>query len=158
MARFRSGVLIDDSEWKKMKRRILTAEKQTADIGFFENAYYGPENDNLPVALVAQWNEEGTGIPMRSFIRAGFIQTLQKNDWFNEEIERQLNLVALGKKTMRQVYAQMAPQLVELMKQEIIQFDSPGNAPLTISLKGKDDPLRDSDTMLNSVEWRKGTK
>jgi hypothetical protein len=157
MARTKNGVISDDSEWKKMKKRILAAAKVTADVGFFDS-YYGPENDNLPVSLVAQWNEEGAGIPMRSFIRAGFIQTLKKNPWFNEEIERQLNLVATGKKTMKQVYSQMGPQLVKLMQEEIIKFDNPGNAPLTISLKGKDDPLRDSDTMLNSVEWQQGNK
>lgn len=59
---------------------------------------------------------------------------------------------------INQLLSSLGPELAQIMKQEIIQFSSPRNAPLTISLKGKDDPLRDSDTMLNAVDWKLGNK
>lgn len=146
----------DTSVWKKLKKNLQDIDKKVVQVGFFDT-YYGPENDNLPVATVAMWNEEGEGIPMRSFIRAGFMETIKKSNSFNEQVYYKIGLVAEGKMNMKQLLSSLGPELAQVMKQEIISFSSPRNAPLTISLKGKDDPLRDSDTMLNAVDWKLGT-
>ena len=147
----------DTSGWKRVRKSLQDIDKKVVQVGFFDT-YYGPENDNLPVATVAMWNEEGEGVPMRSFIRAGFIETLKKSNEFNEQIYYKIGLVAEGKMNINQLLSSLGPELAQMMKQEIIQFSSPRNAPLTISLKGKDDPLRDSDTMLNAVDWKLGNK
>lgn len=150
-------IIKDTSAWKAIRKNLQDVSKKVAQVGFFDT-YYGPENDNLPVAQVAQWNEEGEGIPMRSFIRAGFIETLKKDSKFNEQVFYKMGLVAEGKMNMEQLLSSLGPELALMMKKEIIEFKTPRNAPLTISLKGKDDPLRDSDTMLNAVDWRIGSK
>lgn len=147
----------DTSVWKSIKKNLQDIDKKVVQTGFFDT-YYGPENDNLPVATVAMWNEEGEGIPMRSFIRAGFIETLKKSSEFNEKVYYKLGLVAEGKMNINQLLSSLGPELVQIMRQEIIDFSTPRNAPLTVSLKGKDDPLRDTDTMLNAVDWKLGTK
>lgn len=147
----------DTSVWKKVRKNLQDIDKKVTQVGFFDT-YYGPENDNLPVATVAMWNEEGEGVPMRSFIRAGFIETLKKSNEFNEQVYYKIGLVAEGKMNINQLLSSLGPELAQIMKQEIIQFSSPRNAPLTISLKGKDDPLRDSDTMLIAVDWKLGNK
>lgn len=147
----------DTSVWKGIKKNLQDIDKKVVQTGFFDT-YYGPENDNLPVATVAMWNEEGEGIPMRSFIRAGFIETLKKSSEFNEKVYYKLGMVAEGKMNINQLLSSLGPELVQMMRQEIIDFDNPRNAPLTVSLKGKDDPLRDTDTMLNAVDWKLGTK
>lgn len=147
----------DTSVWKGIRKNLQDIDNKVAQVGFFDT-YYGPENDNLPVATVAMWNEEGEGIPTRSFIRAGFIETLKKSPEFNEKVYYKLGLVAEGKMNINQLLSSLGPELVLIMKQEIIDFKTPRNAPLTIALKGKDDPLRDSDTMLNAVDWKLGTK
>lgn len=147
----------DTSGWKRVRKSLQDIDKKVVQVGFFDT-YYGPENDNLPVATVAMWNEEGEGVPMRSFIRAGFIETLKKSNEFNEQIYYKIGLVAEGKMNINQLLSSLGPELAQMMKQEIIQFSSPRNARLTISLKGKDDPLRDSDTMLNAVDWKLGNK
>lgn len=61
---------------EKARKNLQDIDKKVVQVGFFDT-YYGPENDNLPVATVAMWNEEGEGVQMRSFIRAGFIETLK---------------------------------------------------------------------------------
>lgn len=68
----------DTSGWKRVRKEesLQDIDKKVVQVGFFDT-YYGPENYNLPVATVAMWNEEGEGVPMRSFIRAGFIETLK---------------------------------------------------------------------------------
>lgn len=147
----------DTSGWKRVRKSLQDIDKKVVQVGFFDT-YYGPENYNLPVATVAMWNEEGEGVPMRSFIRAGFIETLKKSNEFNEQVYYKIGLVAEGKMNINQLLSSLGPELAQIMKQEIIQFSSPRNAPLTISLKGKDDPLRDSDTMLNAVDWKLGNK
>lgn len=152
------GYSANTSEWQKIKANIIKAQSKVAQIGFFEGSYYGPENDNLPVATVAMWNEEGDGIPMRSFIRAGFIQTLKRSGKFKAQVTDMFALVAEGKMTMEQFVASIGPELVLAMREEIIKFNDPRNSPYTIAEKGKDDPLRDSDTMLNSVAFKSGIK
>ena len=145
----------DISVWKQVRKNLQDLDKKVDQIGFFDT-YYGPENDNLPVATVAMWNNEGAGIPMRSFMSVDFIEALKKSADFNEKVCYKLGLVAEGKMNMNQFLASLGPDLVKIMKQVITDFKNPKNAPLTISLKGKDDPLRDSDTMLNSVDWKIG--
>lgn len=147
----------DTSVWQGIRKSLRSIDNKVVQVGFFDT-YYGPENDNLPVAQVAQWNEEGEGIPMRSFIRQGFIETLKKSPEFNEQVFYKIGLVAEGKMNMEQLLSSLGPSLALMMKKEIIDFKTPRNSPLTISLKGKDDPLRDSDTMLNAVDWKLGTK
>ena len=51
-------------------------------------------------------------------------------------------------------YTLNGPIFVEYMKKSIRDWKTPGNAPATIAAKGFDNPLQETDTMLNAVEFK----
>lgn len=51
-------ITVDKKVWEKLKKNFLKAEQASIDVGWFQSDRYGPENDNLPMAQVAQWNED----------------------------------------------------------------------------------------------------
>lgn len=153
--RSRNGVIKDTRIWEGIKKNLKEGKHFSVNTGFFDEMY-GPENDSLFVAQVAQWQEEGTDkIPMRPFMRAGFmIKNIEKLDWITPEVKGMINAVALGQMSWNQLYQKLGPVFVEIMKKEIEDWTSPMNAPLTIELKGFNDPLIDTGKMLDSVEYR----
>jgi hypothetical protein len=153
-----SGFIKDDSEWRKMKKNLLKGQQLCSKVGVFDK-FYGPENDNLPVATILMWNEEGNqNMPMRPSIRAGFIPELQKNAWIDQQVINWLNMVMEGKMTWTTFYTKLGPQLADMMQKEIEKWSVPMNAPLTIELKGFNNPLIDSGTMVDSVESQLGRR
>lgn len=156
----KGGYLKDDSQWKKMRKNLDRGKHLAVKVGFFQDSVYGPENDNLTVAQVAQWQEEGTDkIPMRPFIRAGFmIKEIEKHKWITPQIMSWIDDIAMGKLTWTQFYNRLGPIFVQMMQKEIENWRIPMNAPLTVQLKGFNDPLIDTGKMLDSVEYKIGRK
>lgn len=162
-----SGFIKDTRVWDSMKKNLLKGNYKSLDVGFFDEMY-GPENDNLYVAQVAKWQEEGTlredgteKIPERPFfgsnpkIRAGFIPALEKKGLVSKEVCGYLNLIALGKMSWTQMYHKIGPDLVKMLQKEIEDWTIPMNAPMTVDLKGGiNNPLIDTGKMLDSVEYR----
>jgi hypothetical protein len=143
------------AQWDLIKKNLLKNIPEL-NTGFFSNSSYGPENDNLPVAQVAQWNEEGSSTnPTRPFMRVGFGGVLRAGK-LDKNIAAAIKRIADGESPMQSLKI-LGPVFVNEMKQQIIDWDSPSNSPKTIADKGFDDPLRDTDTMLNSVEYRVGS-
>ena len=151
----KSAFIKDDKVWRKMKANLMKAKDSSIKVGFFDE-FYGSENDNLPVAQVAQWQEEGTDkIPMRPFMRAGFmIKNIEKLGWLTPEVKGMISAVALGNMSWNQMYHKLGPVFVKIMQKEIELWQIPMNAPLTVELKGFNNPLIDSGKMLDSVEYR----
>lgn len=145
---------MDDSIWKKMKKQALSSNKEILNLGFFPEDRYGSENDNLPVAQVAQWNEEGTTTnPTRPFMRVGFGGPLKKgiyNKTFKESIER----IVSGASTFKQEYKYLGVIFVDDLKEVIEQWDTPPNSPRTIEEKGFNNPLVDTGLMYESVKYK----
>ena len=149
-----SGIIKDTRVWDAMKKNLMRGKDFSVNTGFFDE-YYGPENDNLPVAYVAKIQEEGLGPPMRSFMRAGFMDNnIKEMKWLTPAIKHMISNVALGKMTWNQLYHKLGPIFVEIMKKEIKGWSVPMNAPLTVELKGFNDPLIETGKMLDSVEYR----
>lgn len=151
------GFIKDDSTWRKMKKNLMKGSHLAVKVGFFEDAQYGSENNNLFVAQVAQFNEEGMGVPMRSFIRSGFIPNLEDKklpSWVFVE----LDLVAQGKTTWTRLYEELGEEFVEQMKAVIVAWDTPPNSARTEEEKGFNDPLVDTGLMRDSVDYRLGRK
>ena len=150
-----SGFIKDTRVWDSMKKNLLKGNYKSLDVGFFDE-YYGPENDNLPVAQVAKWQEEGTeNIPMRPFMRAGFmIKNVEKEGWITAEVKQMLDAVAMGRMTWNQLYHRLGPVMVKIMQKEIEMWSIPMNAPRTRELKKFNNPLIDTGKMLDSVEYR----
>lgn len=144
----------DTRVWDKLKKNLLKANSFEVQVGAFEDAKYGPENDNLNVAQVMQWNEEGTSTnPVRPFMRVGFMAPIIKGSYdkyFIQSMER----IALGESSFLKEYQRIGKIAEKDLKEVIADWDTPPNSPRTIAEKGFNDPLVDTGTMLNSITYR----
>ena len=148
-------ITVDTSGWDKIKKNLLQANRENLKVGFFEDSRYGPENDNLPVATVAAWMEEGDPVkyPPRPFIRMGFLPRLKTSEYvpvFQQAIKSVLD----GQATFKQAYTKLGPVMVKGLQNEIIGWSTPPNSPQTVEAKGFNDPLIDSGKMLESVDFK----
>lgn len=153
---------IDKSVWNKMKQRLSKGNMELR-VGWFESDKYDSENDNLPVAQIAKWNEEGhingegsafpgSVTPPRPFLRKSFMEPVQKgiyDSYFIESIQK----IAEGKSTFAQEYKKLGPMVRGDLQEVIMDFDRPENSPKTVEIKGNDNVLVDSGTMHDSVSW-----
>ena len=124
--------------------------------GFFEEDRYGPENMNLPVAMVAYFNEYGhsigpQGVPERPFMHDTYEDNM--NQFHIGRAMRNVFTAAIADgRTVDRMLKQLGALVVDLLQASI--DDYPGsNSPTTIKRKGFDDPLRYTDKMLNSVKF-----
>jgi hypothetical protein len=148
-------ITVDKTGWDKLKKNLLQANKESLKLGFFEDSRYGPENDNLNVAQVAQFMEEGDPVkyPPRPFIRIGFLPRLKTPEYipiFQQAIKSVLD----GQSSFKQAYTRLGPTLVKGLQNEIIGWDTPPNSPQTIETKGFNDPLINTGKMLESVDFK----
>jgi hypothetical protein len=149
-------VVKDDKMWEKIKKDLLAANKVgELEVGFWPEDRYGPENDNLPVAQVAQWNNEGMGVPARPF----FTQTLRepiKNGEKDHVFFKSLDRILSGKSTFLTEYTLIGKQFSEELRKSIFVWSIPPNAPLTVELKGFNNPLIETGLMMDSVKYKIG--
>lgn len=148
-------ITVDTSGWDKIKKNLLQANKEHLSVGFFDDAQYGPENDNLPVAMVAMFMEEGDPVkyPPRPFIRMGFIPRLNSKE-YQSVFKQAIDSVVSGKSTFKSTYNQIGPILKVGLQNEIISWNTPPNSPQTVADKGFNDPLIDTGKMLESVDYK----
>lgn len=146
----------DNKVWKNIQKDLFKGINEQVNIGFFPDSKYGPENDNLPVATVAAWQEEGVppqNIPPRPFMRVGFGAPLRRGR-YDKQFKAAIANILEGRSTFTQEYKKLGSVFVEDMKDAITKWDSPPNAPLTVAEKGFNDPLIDSGTMRDSVDFK----
>lgn len=154
------GFIADKSVWNKMKKNLVKDQSKAVDIGYFEEDSYGPENDYLPVAQVAKWNNEGSETnPMRPFFYT-WLDTLEKNQGreFVDNISTWIHMIAMGDLSWEWLYNKIGAQETKKIKELIREWDTPPNSATTIAEKGKNDPLMDTETMLNSTKYKIGRK
>ena len=113
-------------------------------IGF--QGYY-PDENRTPVAFVAALNEFGTDrIPSRPFMRSAITDV---EDDLRRMLRQRLDPL---KMIIDRPLAQAMGDLVKTrIRNNIIEWTQPPNAPLTIALKGRNDPLVHTRRMLNSI-------
>lgn len=147
---------VDKSGWEKMKKELLKGSQLEVQVGIVEPTYYGSDNDNLSVAQVWQWQEEGVpaqNIPTRPAIRVGFMAPIKKglyDSYFVESIQR----IAEGKSTFKQEYTRIGAMARADLKEAVEMWDSPRNSPYTVDLKGFDNPLIDSGLLYESIDFK----
>ena len=125
--------------------RAVKGGSAVVQVGFFEGPVYP---DGTPVPLVAFWNEFGTRrAPPRPFFRN---MIAAKSPSWGPELGRVLK--ATGGDVPRAL-ALMGERINDQLKQSIVDFDNPGNAPATIRAKGFDKPLIDTGTMQRSTGY-----
>src|SRR5690554_5364079 len=161
MAKKYSIVEKNDKLWQQMKKRLTALDGIEARVGWFSGQNYGPENDNLPIAQVAQFNEEGTrggqgngsGIPSRPFIRTLFM-SLKKSSSFRSYVASELRMYFAGQKTANKMMSALGNYVREEMRKSITEWTTPPNSPYTIAKKGFNDPLVETGLMGRSIAVR----
>ena len=150
-------VIVDKSVWNSLKKSFAKAGKVESHLGWFEEHKYGTENDSLQMAQVAKWQEEGTqggqgngsGIPPRPFMREG-LKAVFLGGENKESFKRIVTEVAMGRDTFKALHKE-GKSFEKTLKNVMIDWDTPGNAPYTIAEKGFDDPLHETGTLIDSV-------
>ena len=145
----RVSVKVQRRGGKKLQRLLREAGKggvSGVKVGFFSTARY---QDGTPVAAVAAWNEFGTKtIPERPFFRRALA-----------EAERGVsNILAKGIETKKMVVGEQLAGRVGAhvqgkIRDSITALKEPPNAPETVRRKGSSNPLLDTGTLRNSVDW-----
>lgn len=137
-----------------LRKRLDKLNGTEIDVGFFEEDRYGPENDNLPVAQVAYYNEFGTvHNPTRPFMEETFSDGLTQTHMGKMIKSIFLSALTNGRAVDR-LLQQLGDDIAESMKVMILNY--PGsNSPETVARKeGRNTPLRDTEFMMNSVKFQ----
>ena len=151
---------VDKSGWEKLKKNLREAEVLNVNLGWFEENKYGPENDNLQMAQVAQWNNEGhingtnslvpgAVTPPRPFMSVG-LPTAFKAGANKDDFKDMISAVLSGKSVMAAMQ-KSTTNFERTLRKVMLDWDTPRNAPLTIELKGFDDPLINSSELIANV-------
>lgn len=151
---------IDKSGWKKLKKNLKDAETYNVNLGWFPEQVYGPENSNLPMAYVAKITEEGhvngadslipgAITPPRPFMRVGLKGAL-KSGANKQQFQSMIEAVLEGKSVLAAMQKTL-PAFEQTLKQVMLDWDTPRNAPLTVRMKGFDDPLYNSGELIDNV-------
>lgn len=136
-----------------LQKRLAQLDGTEIDIGFFEEDRYGPENENLPVAQVAYYNEFGTvHNPTRPFMEETFSDALTQRH-INKMMKQIFESALTNGRAVHRLLIELGDDVAELMKVQILNY--PGsNSPETIARKeGRNTPLRDTEFMMNSVKF-----
>lgn len=158
MAKRYPNVIVNRKGLDKLIGKMKALDGLESRVGWFSGQNYGPENQNLPIAQVAQWQEEGvaggqgngSGIPSRPFIRSFFIG-LKKSAPFKTYVANELRLYLAGQKTSRAVAKTLGEFIRQGLQETIIKWTYIRNADSTIAKKGRNDPLVDTGLMARSI-------
>lgn len=155
----------DKRVWERLKKNFLKQEQTKLQLGWFESDRYGSENDNLPMAQVAAWNEmghnngegslvPGAETPPRPFMRVGLRKEL-KSGSNDKEFKKIVQAVAEGKSVF-QPMRESGPAFKRTLQETMMRWDTPPNADFTVDLKGFNDPLYHTGQLISSVGFKVG--
>lgn len=65
-----------------------------------------------------------------------------------------VRFIAEGELTWTVLKEEMKRELVDILKESILEWKTPDNAPLTIKLKGFDDPLIETGSLYDGIRAR----
>lgn len=137
-----------------LQKRLAQLDGVEIDIGFFEEDRYGPENDNLPVATVAFYNEFGTiHNPTRPFMEETF--TSDVGQAFMAKMMKTIFISALTNgRAVDRLLKELGDGVAELMKVTILNYPGSNSAATIADKGGRNTPLRDTEFMMNSVKFQ----
>ena len=141
----------DYKELHALMKRMKILERMKVKAGFFEEDHYGAENDFLPVAQVALWNEQGIGVPRREFMRPAFLS--HENQAWYANFVAQAASAAIHGKPYRPILKRLGEEIAGVISVNIDDF--PGsNSRAWVAIKGFDDPLMYTGKMLSSMRYK----
>lgn len=150
-------IKVEKAGLQALIKRLAALDGTEVEDGFFEEDRYGPENNNLQVALVAYLNEYGhslgpQGVPERPFMHETYGDKMSQFHMARGMRAVFIAAITDGRAVDR-LLKQVGKMVGELLEEAIIDY--PGhNSKTTIERKGFDDPLRNTDKMLNSVKFQ----
>lgn len=150
---------ITSKDLDNLTKRLNTLADYNLQVGFFENAVYGPENDNLQVAAVVTWQEFGDPVfnvnyPPRPFMRVDFVNHL-KSGSFKQQAAEVFKDVILNKSATKTTLSKVGKNLAKDLTKIIYDYDTIPNAASTAAQKTRgNDPLVDTEKMANSTDFR----
>lgn len=122
---------------------------KTVKAGFYDKAAYP---DGTPIVDVAIWNEFGTETaPARPFMKNAFNKNNEK--WFKLFNKMLMQQVAANKLDIKQIFNTIGLVMQGDIRDSIVKGNYVPNSPTTIAIKGKDSTLRDTNVMLNAVQY-----
>lgn len=90
-------------------------------------------------------------IPERSFLRKSHDE---KGEQVLKQCERALGLVTSGKMSLEQYLDLVGRNYVTMIKEFIVELDSPPNHPYTVEQKGSSNPLVSTGGLVESISYR----
>ena len=90
-------------------------------------------------------------IPERAFLRRSHDE---KGEDVLKKCERALGLVVSGKMSLEQYLDMVGRDYVTMIKEFIVELDSPPNHPYTVEQKGSDNPLVSTGGLIESISYR----
>lgn len=145
----------DLSVWRKLKRNFDKANSVEGKLGWFGEDRYGSNRDNEQMAQIAKWNEEGTeNIPSRPFMRVGLLEAF-KLGYNKDSFQAMATAVANGESPLRILRVSAEP-FKDSLRKVMQAWSDPGNAQLTIQLKGFDNPLIETSELMSNVNYKVG--
>lgn len=153
----------DTREWERMKARLMKTAPRQIDVGWFEEAKY---ENGIPVAWIAMLNEYGYMTsgkyqgwhPPRPFFRSFLKEYITNTVLVSSNIAPKMAAVAEGRMTWAALHKDIGEQLVAWVRKKILETKNPQNTPLTISLKGFNDPLIETGRMYDTVRYKLSRK
>lgn len=90
-------------------------------------------------------------IPERSFLRKSHDE---KGEEVLKEAEKAIGLVIDGKMSLEQYMDMVGRSYVTMIKEFIVELDTPKNHPFTVEQKGSDNPLVKTGGLVESISYR----
>jgi hypothetical protein len=151
------SVSVNTKKLESIINRIQKSSEEEVRVGIFYESVYP---DGIPVAAVAEWNDRGkvdpsNGVfmPPRPFMTIGFRDVALSHKFRKLHYELFQKIIT-GKITVKEAYRRIGEEASKDLKKVIDQWTTPPNAELTIMLKGADDPLVDTQQMMDSVTYK----
>lgn len=151
---------VDKSGWEKLKKSIVELDQNQINLGWFDNNRYGSDNSNLPMAYVASLVEgghingpdavfPGAITPPRPFMRVGLRDAI-KTGTNKLQFKYMIEAVLAGQSTLS-VLQKSTSVFEQTLRKVMLDWDTPRNSPITVALKGFNDPLRNTGELIASV-------
>lgn len=129
-------------------KAMQEAQGVTLKVGVLEG---GESHGTLSVGEVAAFHEFGTAtIPERSFIRAWYDESLERN---KQAFRAVMKSVTRGEITTAQAFGQLGALFVADIQKRIVEHIPPPLADSTIKAKGSSTPLVDTGQLKASITY-----
>ena len=145
----KTEITMDTKKWDKLKIQIEDLSSVYTTVGLHKDEKY---DNGLDVAFVGALNDFGTDrIPSRPWQRGWFDGNIEN---ITEKVKKIIGSMLDGNMTVKEGIEELGFYGATELKQSIVTWKIPPNAPLTILKKGFDDPLIDTGQMRDTINHK----